>query len=148
MQRLFDFLFFHEEINGGDRCPTYLHRWHLLRLPRKMRVYLHKFVASDWSRDHHDHPKRFISIGLKGRYREEILDPQSDHIREVAYVAPWIRTFRASHIHRLRMIPGETCWTIVFTFPEVREWGFWVKGKWTHWKEYVYGSLAEKGADC
>ena len=67
MNRILD----HEEINGGERCPTYMHRYRLLRIGKRVAVYLHKFVADDWSRDMHDHPKRFVSIGLWGSYVEE-----------------------------------------------------------------------------
>jgi hypothetical protein len=54
-----------EEINGGERCPTYLFRWTICRIGW-LKVYLHHFVADDWSFDLHDHPKRFVSIGLRG----------------------------------------------------------------------------------
>lgn len=60
-----------EEINGAGTCPTYLYRWTLLRLKNGIGVYLHHFVGNDWSRDLHDHPKRFISVGLWGGYTEE-----------------------------------------------------------------------------
>ena len=59
-----------EEINGGGICPTYLYRWVLCKLPRGYKAYLHHFVGDDWSLDYHDHPKRFISIGLWGSYVE------------------------------------------------------------------------------
>lgn len=54
-----------EEINGGNRCPAYLYRWTLFAC-RWFGVYVHRFVGDDWSLDLHDHPKRFISIGLRG----------------------------------------------------------------------------------
>lgn len=80
-------LFRYEAINGGERCPTYLHRWTIFQ-PRWARwfwrgfgVYLHNFVADDWSRDLHDHPKRFISIGLRGRYREWTPSPSRAELR-------------------------------------------------------------------
>lgn len=59
-----------EEIDGGGRCPTYLYRWTLMKLPFGYKVYLHHFVGDDWSLDFHDHPKRFWSIGLWGWYEE------------------------------------------------------------------------------
>jgi hypothetical protein len=67
--RLVDRLLHMEEINGGGVCPTYLYRWVLLRL-KTFQVYLHHFVGDDWSTDLHDHPKRFISLGLWGSYIE------------------------------------------------------------------------------
>lgn len=118
-----------EEINGKNRCPTYLYRWTLLST-RWFNVYLHHFVGDDWSRDLHDHPKRFISIGLLGNYLEET--PTGER----RYRAPWIRTFPANHIHRIRILDRD-CWTLVITLRAVREWGFWHFGRWIPWKQYV-----------
>src|SRR5438309_11151194 len=110
-----------EEINGRNRCPTYLYRWHLFST-RWFKVYLHHFVGDDWSRDLHDHPKRFISIGLKGRYIEETPNGERE------YRAPWLRTFPAEHIHRIRLRPGEDAWSLVIVLKAVRKWGFWNNG--------------------
>lgn len=130
-----------EEINGHGACPTYLYRWTLLRLG-PIAVYLHHFVGDDWSLDLHDHPKRFVSIGLKGGYIEETPDtvwPTGavvGHTRR-PFNAPWIRTFPAEHRHRILMFrkhgfnsrrednPLMDCWTLVIVGPKVREWGFW-----------------------
>lgn len=140
--RLINKLFKLEEINGKNRCPTYLFRWTLLRL-KWFSVYLHHFVGDDWSRDLHDHPKRFISIGLGGQYVEET--PAGER----TYRAPWVRTFPANHIHRLRMIGGRDCWTLVIVLRPVREWGFWHFGKFIPWREYVAdGSIANKMKSC
>lgn len=134
--------FFHlEEINGLGRCPTYLYRWHLLSA-LGAKVYLHHFVGDDWARDLHDHPKRFISIGLWGAYIEET--PAG----ETLYVAPWVRTFPATHIHRLRLLGGRPCWTLVIVLREVRRWGFWQGSRWIHWKEYVTGGAGDAGKNC
>lgn len=115
-----------EEINGRHRCPTYLYRWFLLKT-RWANVYLHHFVGDDWALDLHDHPKRFISIGLKGSYIEWIPDCSIVGLGESfrVYNAPWARTFPADHIHRLTMIrsggsngaPEKThdCWTLAIT---------------------------------
>lgn len=122
-----------EEINGGERCPTYLYRWELLSLfGGKMRVYLHKFVGDDWALDLHDHPKRFVSIGLRGRYVEH----RSVGPRE--YCAPWVRSFPPEHQHRLTGPTNDRpCWTLVIVGPPVREWGFWSSGEFVNWKDYV-----------
>jgi hypothetical protein len=130
-----------EEINGRGLCPTYLYRRTLLRLPW-FAIYLHHFVGDDWSRDLHDHPKRFISLGLKGRYIEDIPNGSRE------YRAPWLRTFPAQHIHRLRLIDGKPCWTLVFVLRPVREWGFWHMGKWIHWREYVKSDESKKMKSC
>ena len=91
-----------EEINGAGRCPTYLYRWTIAKW-RGRGIYLHHFVADDWSIDLHDHPKRFISIGLWGRYVELIPDPLFA-TKTRTFQAPWIRSFPARHIHRIRMV--------------------------------------------
>ncbi len=149
-----------EQINGGDRCPTYLYRWTLLRIGKSLGIYLHHFVGDDWSLDMHDHPKRFVSIGLKGRYIEETpafppdgrtADGGKMFITERVYNAPWIRTFPANHVHRLRMINGGDCWTLVIVFKAVREWGFWHFGEWIPWTEYVKGTrkaIADMMKNC
>jgi hypothetical protein len=136
-----------EEINGAHRCPTYLYRWELLNLLQgTLRVYLHKFVGDDWSTDLHDHPKRFWSIGLWGRYFEHRDDGS---IRE--YRAPWIRTFPAEHRHRLTgPRPDSPCWTLVIVGAPVREWGFWHDGRFVWWRTYVApgNQLADAAKSC
>lgn len=144
LYRILDRLFDHEVINGHGR-QEYLHRWVLYRSERSC-VYLHHFVGSDWSRDVHDHPKPFTSIGLWGRYREH-----SPGGGPVEYRAPWLRRFPAKHIHRLTLAPGETCWTLCRVGSIEREWGFWivddlggfVTSTWVPWKTYVRSSFAD-----
>lgn len=149
-----------EEINGGGRCPTYLYRWTVARLPFGYKVYLHHFVGDDWSLDFHDHPKRFISIGLSGWYEEHtpVTDAELAELSEiiqrmgasqpdvsleledpiciVRHTAPWIRTFPAEWKHRI-CTPSGSCWTLVIVGAPSREWGFWNKGKFIHWRKYV-----------
>lgn len=140
--KLIDRIFKLEEINGKNRCPTYLYRWTFLQT-RWFGVYLHHFVGDDWSLDMHDHPKRFISIGLKGRYLEETPNGTTP------YVAPWVRTFPAHHIHRLRMIGSSDCWTLVIVLRAVRQWGFWHLGKFVPWKTYVGDAgIADRMKSC
>lgn len=130
-----------EEINGASRCPTYLYRWTLLKW-RGRSVYLHHFVGDDWSLDLHDHPKRFISIGIRGTYVEET--PAGFK----TYKAPWIRSFAATHIHR---IEARECWTIVIVLRAVRQWGFWHGGRFIPWRDYVDGkdsAIADKMKAC
>lgn len=150
MKKFFDFLFgLAEEINGDFRCNTYLYRWIVFRRLKGLKIYLHHFVGNDWSRDLHDHPKRFVSIGLWGWYIEEFQKGSIGVFRR-SYRAPWIRSFPATHIHRL-IVPSGNCWTLVIVLKPVREWGFWHAGKFIHWKEYVYGSaarIADEQKDC
>lgn len=146
-----------EEINGATRCPTYLYRWIVYGKRKRdsligrifgqplFKVYIHHFIADDWSLDLHDHPKRFISIGLKGGYVEYqpgyMPEDRTCDIQKI-YQAPWIRTFPAEHVHRICMFSdsngnSKDCWTLVIVLRGTREWGFWHLGRFIHWREYV-----------
>ena len=132
-----------EEVNGAGRCPTYLYRWHLASA-FDCKLYIHRFVRDDWSTDRHDHPKRFISIGLWGSYLEHT--PAGTQ----RFRAPWIRSFPAVHQHRLTLPWGE-CWTLVVVLRGEREWGFWHDGRFIQWWQYVRGDaahLADKRKTC
>ena len=127
---MLDRLFGRPEVISGHINPwPYLYRWILFN-SKQFKIYLHQFVGDDY-KDMHDHPKRFISIGIKGWYIEET--PAGRKI----YHAPWIRSFPANHIHRL-LVPSKSCWTIVIVFKKTREWGFWHLGKFIPWYEYVH----------
>lgn len=132
-----------EEINGDGMCPTYLYRWTVLKT-NWWKVYLHHFVGDDWSRDLHDHPKRFVSIGLRGSYVEQT--PAGFK----TWRAPWLRTFPATHIHRITVGPSKSCWSLVIVFRSVRQWGFWHEGKFINWLDYVrnVGGIAERMKSC
>ena len=161
LQRLINRVFAFERIDG-DRCP-YLHRWRLASFGRKRFLYLHHFIGSDWSRDLHDHPKRFVSIGLWGSYIEEtpslanmMLMMNGQNTGDVfswtdkrTWRAPWMRTFPADHIHRLILPPGGTCWTLVFTGRETKAWGFFLPdGTWVEWMRYMRGTRPDVAKDC
>jgi len=140
--KLLDRLFDLEKMDGDGLCDVYMLRWCLLRL-KNFQIYVHHFVGDDWTRDLHDHPKRFVSIGLWGAYVEET--PQGERV----YRAPWIRTFPATHIHRLRLLNNKrTCWTVVVVTKPVRAWGFWNNGKWYPWEPYVESDLARERKSC
>ena len=152
LYRLLNWLFTREDIDSGGRCE-YLHRW-WIRRSRGWGCYLHHFVGNDGSRDLHDHPRRFISIGLWGSYEE--ITPLRNNDGTVnwdvedmtRYQAPWIRSFPATHIHRVVLDPGCTCWTLLIVMPVSREWGFWPKGRWVLWRDYLTSSRADEMKDC
>lgn len=146
--------FQYEEMDGNGRCATYLRRWTLLKLWSGIGLYLHHFVGDDWSLDLHDHPKRFISIGLKGSYAE--ITPDYSFPKALIHGAkqtrihraPWIRTFPAEHIHRIALVNGQPCWTLVLVLHTSRPWGFWHLGKWVPWRQYVNSDTATQMKSC
>ncbi len=84
--RILDRLFAYETMSGAGACPVYLERWVCAEV-FQCGVYLHHFIGDDWAIDPHDHPRRFVSIGLKGWYWEDVfgpaclLDPGRDVLR-------------------------------------------------------------------
>lgn len=139
-----------EEINGGGTCPTYLFRWTVFRA-KSFQLYLHHFVGDDWSYDLHDHPKRFISFGLRGGYVEETPCASCNAKglkHETQFRAPWLRSFPANYAHRLRLEGGRDCWTLVLVLKNVRMWGFWRAGRFIPWREYVNSPDAREHRSC
>ena len=136
--RVLDRLFVKE--NFSDDCPgggDYLHRWIIVRFRSGRGLYLHRFLRSDWTRDMHDHPKPFLSIGLCGGYVEGT--PEGT----CAYRAPWIRRFPPHHVHRVRINRRRGCWTLVYVGRREKAWGFWRAGKWVPWRRYHDKYLTE-----
>ena len=132
-------------VDGDGLGMPHYHRWTLAKFPRKVRMYLHRYLNSDWTRDPHDHPKPFLSIGLWGSYWEEEYTPvyadgEVHHFIKTLrrYTAPWIRWFPAHYVHRIRLIPGRRrAITLCITGPESRDWGFWKGAKWYRWDVYL-----------
>jgi len=146
-EAMIDKLFKYEAINGDGICPIYLHRWTLLAT-KNFKIYLHHFVGNDWALDPHDHPKRFISIGIWGEYYEDDY-ADLENPKTTLWRAPWIRTFPATHRHRLRMTKRKSCWTICIVRKVEREWGFyWNSKTWMPWKAYVWGGPGKERKDC
>lgn len=154
IERLLNRFFEKEEINGHGICPTYLYRWTIGHIGG-WKFYVHHFVGDDWSKDLHDHPKRFVTVGVKGRYLEE--SPANRPwgagpgymFGQRIYTAPWIRTFPANHIHRIEMVEkGEECWTLVMVMRTERPWGFWHKGVWMPWQKFVTSDEALESLSC
>lgn len=137
-----------ELIDGGGACPAYLARWIIGKLPSNLgKVYIHAFYDQDWSKDLHDHPKRFTSIGLWGTYAETIFVGTGPEKAKRIYSAPWIRTFAATHAHRVSPIT-ETVWTLVHVGGASRDWGFFRDGTWKHWREYVKSGEGRARKSC
>lgn len=155
MQPLENRLWHWQEIAGPDGV-VYLRRFVIARLPGNRRIYLHHFVGDDWSRDPHDHPKAFWSIGLWGGYVEEVFERRPVRIgrlplrlvlaHTLRWRAPWIRRFPAEHIHRIRLADGRHAWTLVITGPETRPWGFWRDSRWVHYLTYLRDVDRERAA--
>lgn len=155
LRRLAYRFFRYESMDGAGLCPVYLERW-TIGQAFGCGIYLHHFIGDDWAIDPHDHPRRFISIGLKGWYFEDVyrnpcIDPacsiggKTQLIETLKFTAPWIRSFPAHHLHRVRAAECGNTWTLVIVLPKSRDWGFVRDGKWFGFREYVFGGKARKG---
>lgn len=103
----------------------------------------------------HDHPWSFRTLIIKGGYFEHVpkYGPKMmedlgtklstafwGHIADVSnktWYKPGSWMFRpAKYVHRLEIPEGKQAWTLVFTGPEKRVWGFHTPLGWVGWRGY------------
>lgn len=117
------------EVDSG-----YITRLHLIKTPFGA-IDIHWINAPDAEPYLHDHPVTFLSIILRGWYRETRSKKQGvykSHLRR------WFNFIRASKDDRhciVRVASGGAL-TVCFMGPKQREWGFHIDGTWVHWKAY------------
>ncbi len=118
-----------EEI-GPPECPI-MYRRTLLDLGKRVgKVLWHEFMPGASDEAHHDHPRSFLTIVLRGGYDDVREDGLVDHV-----YAPTIRFRRATDAHITQVGPkGAT--TIVLMGPLRREWGFFRDGRWYPWRTF------------
>jgi hypothetical protein len=66
------------------------------------------------------------------------------YCRTFRHSAPWLRSFPASHLHRVRSSECGNCWTLVIVLPKSKPWGFVQDGVWIPFKQYVFGGKSRK----
>lgn len=132
----------------------YLRRFFLSPRWFPIRVFLHCFYTPDPDRHLHDHPWDFWTLPLTS-YEEEL--PENADGRRFRMVSRRRLHFRsADYVHRVTgflrrplrgvrrfegpLLPvSSPVWTFVFAKKARREWGFWVDGRWVHWRDYLTG---------
>ncbi len=108
----------------------YLWRLNLIQFPSGRSVKLHVFLRSDVDRHLHDHPWNFATFVLWRGYFEE-----TDSGR--TWYGPGSFLYRrAGHRHRVILADGRPSWTLFFSGPYRREWGFWTECGWQQWATY------------
>ena len=116
------------------QIPGYLNRWHLIPRNKWFNVYLHQFVGCDPELAHHDHPWWSMSIVLRSFYAES----NSGNAKQWNYLRSRIIIRAPEAAHKIAMLAGvKNCWTLFITGPVVRDWGFWVGGKWVKHTDYL-----------
>lgn len=121
----------------------YLRRWWVMPRNAFANVYLHEVCKSDDDRAMHDHPWANSSYILFGGYIEHT--PEGSFTRRAGDFVE-----RPAHaLHRLEIIPGESCISLFCTGPKVREWGFQCPKGWVHWQEFTSPTDSSKtGKGC
>lgn len=136
-----------EVIRDEDK-EVYLRRWWIVPRNAYFNVYLHNMLKDD-DPILHDHMYASLSLvltdGLEEVYclRPDRSDNRWEHgdgrstpkvqrrtIREGQVV--W-RSSRMAH----QLLVRRAAWTLFFTGPRIKEWGFWCPRGWRHWKQYV-----------
>lgn len=110
-----------------SKGAPYLKRIYVLVTPW-FSVMLHRIFRPDGQRELHDHPWTFLSFVLRGWYREDT--PEGE--RRIR----WMNWKRAEDRHSIRFVSRKPVWTLVFTGPRRRIWGFWREGRFIPWREY------------
>jgi hypothetical protein len=111
-------------------------RWYLIPRNPWFNVYLHKFLRDDDDRAMHDHPWWFLSIMLRGSYREWRPSTRGNYEWPALRHAGSFAFRRCTDRHRVELLCGRPCWTLVITGAKVREWGFWCPKGFVPWQEF------------
>lgn len=127
-----------EEFRVDGEPVARMIKWTVLSTDR-FKMFFHKFNGPDWTRDPHDHPAYFISIGLKGSYVEAVYDQDGRVLYEKEWRAPWCRKFPATHIHRTVAVGSEGAFTLCFTGSWSQPWSFFMDGERVGWRNYLKG---------
>ena len=102
-------------------------RYQLVKCPL-FNVYLHQLYAPTWHPECHDHPWGFIAILLKRGYLERYSNPRLDLPAEFDVVDKRRRVgsilFRPATFAHNVITPWGTSWSMIFTTPKSRDWGF------------------------
>lgn len=106
-------------------------RWRVVQTPW-FSVFVHKHLRPDPQRDLHDHPFSFVSLIVKGGYRE--LRHRAS--LPLLHVALSMRFMRATWPHSILDLVRVPTWTILFIGPRYRDWGFYTDAGWVHHKDY------------
>ena len=107
----------------------YLHRWCVKPRSRGENQYLHHILAADYP-VLHEHPWSFKAMMLSGGYTE--MTPEGPVVRQAGDVYEK----QATDLHYIATVKPDT-WTMVFTGPTIRDWGFLDAGQWISHSDFT-----------
>lgn len=132
---------------------AYLNRWWIWRRNRWLNCYLHQFIADDVDPVLHDHPWWSVSIVLRGGYYEITTGPDGTQERKFHGVGSVIIR-KPRFAHRIELLREndkqlKPAWTLFFTGPRIRTWGFHCPSGWKSWQDYCEpGNPGRVGKGC
>jgi len=110
-----------KEACGNPECP-YLYRWTFLFFGYSIRI--HHWIKSDDKRFYHDHAYNFISIILKGNYK----NVTTEGTFKVKARSVWKSNSTTRHYLD---IPKGGAWTLLLCGRPNHKWGFYINNhKW------------------
>lgn len=116
----------------------YLRRLRIIATPW-FGVFLHELRGADADRDLHDHPFSFISIILKGGYRE-LVPIRQEPVFRINMYRHWgrwsVHTMKATDRHRIVSLDQNPTWTLLLVGRRKRTWGFHTSQGFVPWDEY------------
>lgn len=120
-----------------DTHSEYITRLHFIKTPW-FAICLHWINKPDAEPYLHDHPVSFLSLILKGGYKEyrKVGPPEGVNLFMVKEHT-WFNFIKASNedAHRIIEVKPKTL-TICFMGPKIRDWGFHTENGWLYWKNY------------
>ena len=84
---------------------------------RWFNVYLHQLYAPNWHPQCHDHPWGFVAVLIRRGYLEETA-------HNLKRQRPGFILFRPATFTHNVITPYGTSWSVIFTTPKSRDWGF------------------------
>ena len=122
-----------EQERDGVYQP-YLDRVYIIRT-KWFSIRFHKILMSDLDRHLHDHPWDWFTFMVKGAY-VEVTEKGNKIVK-----AGRVNGHKATTPHRLDLLTPEV-WTIFFTGPEKRTWGFHTEDGWVAHHDYLNAGQA------
>lgn len=144
------------DVTIGTREDRYMLRWWVIPRNKVFNIYLHRILRSDDDRALHDHPWACMTLLLSGYYDDVVpVDPAqpAGELRRIPVYQGDLH-FRGLHAaHRLEIPPyyppekAPETWSLFFTGPVMKPWGFFCKSGWKPWKKYVV-DMDASGSGC
>lgn len=130
----FNKLFLIKEIKS-QKGELHFQRYRIIET-KWFNIYIHYIAKSDEDEHMHDHPWDFISFILRGGYYEDSIQAfwqTKDTIDKIEYESIVVCALeyikrQANIFHKITLI--KPTWTLVFTGPRKRTWGYFVDHKW------------------